>query len=171
MDPFRTLGLPAHFRLDPSEIERAYRGLQRALHPDRHASGTPAERRASLARAIEVNDAYRTLRDDLARAEALLRLRTGAGTDGNAADPALLMEMMELREDLASLRARNDTSGILALRGRVKGSWGVALEALTSALDAAPASSADSLARATTELVRLRYLRRLLDEIDADEAR
>ena len=67
MDPFATLGLARRYDVDPRELETKYRDLQRALHPDRHVSGSPSERRMSLSRAVEVNEAYRLLRDDLAR--------------------------------------------------------------------------------------------------------
>ena len=43
--PFDVLGLPVRYAIDPSTLEARVRDLQRALHPDKHTNGTPAERR------------------------------------------------------------------------------------------------------------------------------
>ena len=59
MDAFDVLGLPPAFDLDAALLEQRYRELQRALHPDRFVKAQASERRASLARAVSVNEAYR----------------------------------------------------------------------------------------------------------------
>src|SRR5262249_27402541 len=74
MDPFATLGLPRRYEIDMQELETRYRELQKALHPDKHAGASASQRRLSLERAIQVNEAYRVLKDDLKRAEALVAL-------------------------------------------------------------------------------------------------
>ncbi len=109
MDPFDTLGLPPRFDLALTEIEQRYRDLQKTLHPDKYAQASASERRASLSHAVTVNEAYRALKDDLKRAEALLLRFGGAPQNkGSAQDPELLMEVMELREALAECRAERD---------------------------------------------------------------
>src|SRR5687768_1791659 len=114
-DPFETLGLPRRFEVDPEDVEKRYRELQRALHPDKFAQAPAAERRAALSRAVTVNEAYRTLRDDLQRAAALLRLAGRAPAGGDRADPELLMEVMELRESLADARRARDLDTVRRL--------------------------------------------------------
>ena len=69
MDPFATLGLPRRYDVDKVELDRRYRELQQTLHPDKHASAPASERALTLRKAIEVNEAYRVLRDDQKRAE------------------------------------------------------------------------------------------------------
>lgn len=159
--PFDVLGLPAQFALELSVLEARVRDLQRALHPDRHTNGTPAERRASLSRAVSVNEAYRTLRDELTRAAALLRLR---GRDpketGGVADPQFLMEVMELRESLAEARAARASDRVRTLASEVTRSMDATRREIASALDA----NAD-LDRAERELAKMRYYRRFLDEV------
>ena len=85
-----------------AELEKRHRELSRALHPDRHADKTPAERRHALGKAIEVNEAFRVLKDPVRRAEALLRGRGVHIEEGKEApaDPSFLMDIMELRETL-----------------------------------------------------------------------
>src|SRR4051794_15429497 len=103
-DPFAILGVPRRFSfpagLASAELEQRHRDLSRALHPDRHVNAPPAERRLALEKAVAVNDAFRTLRDPLSRAQALLALHGVAITEGDRASNALLMEVMELREEL-----------------------------------------------------------------------
>src|SRR5689334_10487801 len=73
-DFFAVLGLPRRFDLDLAEAERLYKELARRLHPDRFARADARARRASLARSVRVNDAWKTLRDPVRRAEYLLSL-------------------------------------------------------------------------------------------------
>ncbi|MFO0630380.1 MAG: hypothetical protein U0325_32800 [Polyangiales bacterium] len=73
-DPFAELGVPRRFALPMKEVAQRHRDLSRALHPDRHTGASPAERRVTLERAVAVNEAWRVIRDPLARALALLDL-------------------------------------------------------------------------------------------------
>lgn len=167
MDAFDVLGLPPAFDLDPKLIEQRYRDLQRALHPDRFTQASASERRASLSRAVSVNDAYRVLRDELKRAEALFVRLGGEISErgGQAADPGLLMEVMELREQLSDTKARGDAAARDKLTREVRALDRQTIDALRgalSALAAGDASARDATARA---LSRLRYYRRFLDEV------
>lgn len=162
-DPFAILGLPVRFDLSRAEIEARWKELSKALHPDRHAQGSAAERREALSRAVAVNEAYRALRDDVSRAEAVLRLR-GVSAKGEAS-PALLMEVMELRETLAEKRAKNDAAAVQKLADGVRRQADEAKAALAAALDGEAAQND----RAATELSRLRYFQRFLDEVEATE--
>ena len=168
MDPFATLGLPRRYEVDPHELEARYRELQRALHPDRHASESPAQRRIALTKAVEVNEAYRALRDDLARGEALLALERGAGGAGERLQesPEFLMEMMERREALGEARAARDAAKVRAMAEAI-----VALQdSARGELVAAFARGGDGgLEQAARLLGRLKYYRRFLDEVTAME--
>jgi len=165
MDPFATLGLPPRFDLDPAEIERRYRDLQRAFHPDRSAGKPPAERRLAAAKAVEINEARRVLADDVARARALLALRGAPGEDPPAS-PELLMEAMERREALAAARARNDLAAARALGAEVRAELDRGRARLASLFAASGGEEAIG-----AELTRMRYQLRLLDEVDALEDR
>src|SRR3979490_2165025 len=95
-DYFSFLGLPRKLNLEPAELEQRFRTLSRQFHPDYFYNATPAERRASLERSSYLNDAYRTLKQPIARVEYLLQLEgfiasssdRGAGAAGGP--PALL---------------------------------------------------------------------------------
>ena len=73
-DYFTFLGLPRKLRVDVKDLDRRLRTLSRQFHPDFYCNATPAERLASLERASYLNDAYRTLKDPIARTEYLLKL-------------------------------------------------------------------------------------------------
>lgn len=174
--PFEILGLAPSFALEPSVLEQRQRELNRALHPDRHAGKSPAERRQALSRAMDINLAYRTLRDPASRAEALLSLLGAPSTrESTISDPVLLMEMMEQREALeearrAKNRAQLETIGrSMAERERVV--LGRLNEAFAPLLGGSLSSEEREarLASARQSLAELRYVRRFAEEIAAFE--
>src|SRR5204862_1024082 len=80
-DYFNFLGVPRRLQIALAELERNLRTLSRQFHPDYFYNAAPAERRASLERSSYLNDAYRTLKQPIARVEYLLELE-GMGTAG-----------------------------------------------------------------------------------------
>jgi molecular chaperone HscB len=71
---FQIFSLPAHLVIDLPALEKSFYALSRKLHPDRFASKSPEEQAAALAESSRLNDAYRTLKDPIARTEYLLKL-------------------------------------------------------------------------------------------------
>jgi molecular chaperone HscB len=172
LDPFATLGLSRRYDIDLAQLESRYRELQRALHPDRHVGSSPAARRISLTKAVEVNEAYRALKDDLARGEALLALERGApnGGERSAETPEFLMEMMELREQLGEARAARDRALVQRLATDVAQHHDQTRTALSKAFDAVSDAERDArLSQAARLLGRLKYYRRFLDEVNVIE--
>jgi molecular chaperone HscB len=167
MDAFDVLGLPAAFDLDSKVLEQRYRDLQRALHPDKFAQASASERRASLSRAVSVNDAYRALRDELKRAEVLFVRLGGELSErgGQPADPELLMEVMELREQLSETKHRRDVAARERLTREVRGLHDQSLGALRRAFVSLQAGDTSTRQDAARALSRLRYYRRFLDEV------
>jgi molecular chaperone HscB len=95
--------------LDPAALEQRFRTLSRQFHPDFFYNASPGERRASLERSSYLNDAYRTLRNPVARAEYLLGLEgfspRSEQEGANAKVPAaLLEEVFALNEELDEVR-------------------------------------------------------------------
>jgi len=104
-DYFSFLGLPRRLNLDSAELEQRFRTLSRQFHPDYFYNAPPAERRASLERSSYLNDAYRTLKQPIARVEYLLQLEGFAPAEsGNKVPPALLEEVFALNEELDEIR-------------------------------------------------------------------
>jgi molecular chaperone HscB len=170
LDPFDTLGIAAVFEVDLVAAEQRYRDLSRVLHPDKHVRASAGERRMSLGKAVEVNEAWRLIRDPVRRAEALFRrsgvdLREG---EEPKADPELLTEMMEQREALSEARARGDRALIEGLSSRIRARERAVLARLAAAFASAP-DSRDDVQKLLPLLGELRYYRRFLDEVSAIE--
>lgn len=115
---FELFGLQPRFQLDLAELEQAYREIQSRVHPDRFVHASDAERRASMQSATHVNEAYRTLKDPLARARYLLALHhVDVQSESNTAmPPEFLLEQMQWRESVEEAADRPDELARLALR-------------------------------------------------------
>jgi molecular chaperone HscB len=162
LDPFEALGVEPTFSLDLGFLEQRHRDLSRALHPDRHAASGAAERRMALGRAIEVNEAFRALKDPVRRAEALLARRGVASGEGKEppASPALLMEVMERREALAEIRHSRNEAALTRLVTEVRAAEARTQGVLAEQFAIPTANSAEILKR----IGELRYYRRFLEE-------
>jgi molecular chaperone HscB len=95
---------PRKLRLDEDELEKSFYLLSRRSHPDYFMSATDRERQASLDRASLLNDAYRTLRDPVGRAQYLLSLE-GYKEAEKKAPPDLLEEVFELNMQIEEMKA------------------------------------------------------------------
>ncbi|MCS6797883.1 MAG: Fe-S protein assembly co-chaperone HscB [Myxococcota bacterium] len=156
-DPFAVLGLPRRWSLDLTALERRWKELSRQVHPDRHARGTPSERRLAVERAVAVNEAYRTLRDPVRRAEVLVRL---LGVDpAGAQDPDLLEEAIEFGESIAA--SVSDAEARARLATLLERRRDEATRMLGEALDAGDGPAAGRA------LGRLRTYMRLLEDFAA----
>src|SRR5580692_2686750 len=102
LDAFDLLGLPERFDLDAAAIESAFFAKSRELHPDRFVSAPADERVVALSRSRALNDAYQTVKKPVARAEYLLARAGVTIGDNERLDPSFLMEILELREELAA---------------------------------------------------------------------
>ena len=166
-NPFDVLGLEPRFALDLAELEQRHRELSRALHPDRHAAAGAAERRLALGHAIEVNEAFRVLKDPVRRAEALLAARGVESGEGKEppASPDFLMEVMERREALAEVRRSKDEAALARLVREMKAEQTSAETTLAREFERGAAPPAEIL----KNIGKLRYCRRFLEEASSIE--
>lgn len=165
---FELFGLPAVFGLDRPALDAAYRSVQGAVHPDRHAAGSDTDRRIAMQMAAQANEAYRTLRDPALRAGYLCGLRgVDVAIESNTAMPTdFLMQQMEWRERLDDAVAARDLAALEPLRDELGGMRGALLAALSEALDAR-----DDTQAAAGLVRRLMFLDRFSTGIDAAEER
>jgi molecular chaperone HscB len=173
-DYFRVLGVPRTFAVDMEDLERRYKETTKILHPDRFARADSQARRASLERSVQLNEAWRTLKDPIRRAEYLLSLHgvdMGERMGGSPQEPSrgqatlpvpqvLLMEVMELREALAAAQASKDLPEVEALIGKVRARLETVMDEVGKGFRASPLD----LGTVTARLVTVRYYRRFLDE-------
>jgi len=153
----------ALFRLDPAidvnaaDLEGRFRGLQKTLHPDKYAQSSPAERDYSAANSALVNVAYQTLRDPMDRLKYVLLLE-GVDVLGetSAADPVLLMEVMELRE---AVEEADSLPTLEELQASSQASVDATLQLLSADF------KARDYARLGQNAVRLQYYTKILEEV------
>ena len=190
-DHFRVLGLPRQFELDAKAAEARFRALSREIHPDRFATADSRARKFSMQRTVQLNEAWKILKDPIRRAEYLLSLdgwevgaesgasRPGAGgaRERLPVPPALLGEVLELREELADARAAGDDARVQKLARDVRSRADEAMAKVAAGF-AAAASAPDraaALEPVAHELIGIRYWKRFLDEVavhdEAEEAR
>lgn len=119
-DYFAFFSLPRHLHVDTAALEKQFYTLSRKLHPDRFASKSAAEQEEALRQSSLLNDAYRTLKEPIARTEYLLALEgvqleeqsrqatdaaKAAGTaKKQVAPPELLEEAFELNMQLEEMK-------------------------------------------------------------------
>lgn len=121
-DYFALFGLPRRYALDETALEAAWHDLQSQVHPDRYAHLADADKRRSMQWATRVNEAFRTLRKPLARAQYLLELAgvdTGLETN-TVMSPEFLMEQMEWREAVEEARMAREVEELEQLHHRLQ---------------------------------------------------
>jgi molecular chaperone HscB len=166
---FEIFGLPESFRLDLTDVTKRYRDLQQQLHPDRYASASDQDRRLSVQMAAQVNEAFQTLKDPVRRGRYLLALKgidTGEESD-TAMNPAFLMEQMELREALETVR---DSDNALAELGALETEVIDAFDARIIRLQKCFDSDGNEDLKVARETVReLQFLQKIRAEIEQIE--
>jgi molecular chaperone HscB len=108
MQYYEALGLEPRLALDFDGIQKKFYEQSRQWHPDRFTRSTPAEQQRALDMTALINDAYRTLRDPVARAEYFLK-QNGLELSKDA-PPELLEEVFELNMALEELRGGDDSA-------------------------------------------------------------
>lgn len=163
-DHFALLGLRREFALDEAALDRAHKRVQAHVHPDRHASASPAERRVAMQWAARANDAFQTLRSPLKRAAYLCELN-GVPIDAEsntAMPPSFLQQQMAWRETLDDARADGDRAALQALADETRARRATLVDELAAAID----ERHDY--RAAAALVRqLMFVERFADEVKA----
>jgi molecular chaperone HscB len=169
-DYFELFGLPVAYPVDAEQLSERYRALQKALHPDRFAAAGDRERRLSMQASTRVNEAYRTLRDPLARARYLLSLHSGSEVgDPTPHDPVFLMEQMELREALAHARQQPDPYAVVeAVIERLARESSELVARLTVQLDTPRPPELDAARELVSKLQFVYKCREEAEQLEAD---
>ncbi|HEY4818902.1 MAG TPA: Fe-S protein assembly co-chaperone HscB [Candidatus Acidoferrum sp.] len=122
-DHFSLFGLPRKLWVEMSALEKKFLELSWKLHPDKFVNASAAEQELSLKGSSQLNDAYRVLRDPVARVEYLLGIEgmRKEGEHKQQAPPELLEEVFELNESLDELReAKASRADLGSLKSRLE---------------------------------------------------
>lgn len=160
---FELFGVPPTFAIDTGHLDRAYRELQSRVHPDRYVAAGKNEQLVAARWAMLANEAYHTLKDNVARACHLLQLQ---GID--VLDPArsvlptaFLIEQMEWRERIDDASALRDRAALARLDEELVAATRALERDLARLLD-----GARDYARAAEAVGKLRFLGRLQDDVE-----
>ncbi|MGA3023649.1 MAG: Fe-S protein assembly co-chaperone HscB [Bryobacteraceae bacterium] len=171
-DYYALFGLPPRLALSPDELQQSFYALSRVLHPDRFVRKSERERQYSLEASSVLNDAWRTLRNPVARAEYVLR-RHGFDIGeqrSNNVPPELLEEVFELNMAIEEVRGGDDSArpqleAARANFGAMLGGVDRELDALFRVWD--ETQRRDELAAIRALLNRRKYIQNLVSEVDA----
>jgi len=166
-DYFSLFALPRSYSVDEQALDAAYRKLQSEVHPDRFATAGESERRRALQASARVNEAYRSLKDPVERAQYLLSL---SGIDALAeTDTSLpldfLESQLERREAIADAAEERNSGALDALQREIRAQARELEASLASELD-----SESTMSDARTTVRKLKFLSKLVADIDSTYA-
>jgi molecular chaperone HscB len=171
IDYFALFGIPRALNLSLADLQERFYKLSRELHPDRFMRKPEAERQQALDMSSALNDANRTLKDPIKRAQYLLALEGFDIGEQRSKDvpPELLEEVFELNMALEEMRAGDD-SARPQLEAAEKnfttmlGETDQQLQALFQQYDAS--QSQDVLGQIRNVLNRRKYIQNLVTEVE-----
>ncbi|MDC2825266.1 Fe-S protein assembly co-chaperone HscB [Rodentibacter pneumotropicus] len=168
LNPFEIFDLPVDFQLDTKALNARYLELQKALHPDNFVAASVTEQRIAMQKSTEVNDALKTLKDPILRAEAIVALHLCEQQDieqKSTQDVAFLMQQLQWREQLENVESQKDEQALDALAAEIRQETQQLLTALSHSIQAQQWDQ-------TTQLCdKLRFTRKLTEEIERVEER
>ncbi len=170
-DYFALFGLPRKLWIEMGGLEQKFLQLSWKLHPDNFVNATEEERELSLKRSSELNDAYRTLKDPVARVEYLLAIagERKEGEKRQQAPPELLEEVFELNESLDELReAKAAGSDVAALKQKLQAaekSFGAKLAEVDAEMQAT-ARDWDKIVDGVDDAARKKIMARLNEHLN-----
>jgi molecular chaperone HscB len=165
MNYFELFGLPTQFELDGSLLSSQFRELQKRFHPDNFVSASERDRLMAVQKASEINDAYQTLKNDLARAEYLLAIHGTEirGEQQTMQDPEFLIEQMSLREELEAIESQSDAEKLFDFGEKVSKMYKTYLAGVQQEIGRTQWDQAADTVR------KLKFIVKLKSEIDRTE--
>jgi molecular chaperone HscB len=108
MNFYEALGLEPKLALDPEDLKKRFYDRSRQWHPDRFSRASSEEKQRSEEMTALLNDAFRTLREPVSRAQYFLE-ESGLEVS-KGAPPELLEEVFELNMALEELREGDESA-------------------------------------------------------------
>jgi len=167
VSPFAVVGLEPSYQLDERDLAQRVRKVARLVHPDFFAGAGPTMRALAEAHGARLNDAHEVLKNDVRRADWLVRHRGGPSEEQDRQmPPAFLMEVLEWNEALEEGAAAPAGSAarvaLGALEEELNALRQAELDKIESALTPLPDAGSPALAEVRRTLNAVRYLDRAL---------
>jgi molecular chaperone HscB len=157
---YEAFDLEPALSLDAEDLKRRFYERSRQWHPDRFGRGSDEEKQKALEMTAVLNDAFRTLRDPVSRAEYFLKEK---GFElSKEAPPELLEEVFELNMALEELREGDESARPQLMEARDR------FAAMRDSIDASLAEAGErgDLEQVRALLNRRRYIRNLIREVE-----
>ncbi|MCL1048332.1 co-chaperone HscB [Shewanella abyssi] len=165
MNYFELFSLSPSFDVDTAILAERYRDLQRAVHPDKFANASEQDKRLSVQRTAQINDAFQTLKNPIQRAEHLLALKglELSHESTTLKDTQFLMQQMEWRESLEEVSDSDDPEAEIEA---LYASFEAFAKPITAALKVLLLSDlvAEHL-QAAEQIRKLKFMAKLQDEL------
>ncbi len=171
VDYFALFEMPRKLWIEMGALEQKFLQLSWKLHPDNFVNASEHERELSLRRSSELNDAYRVLRDPVARVEYLLGIE-GARKEGEHKQQALdeLREAKASGGDLSALKTRLEFAekSFQEKLGEVDAQLQAAAREWDAVLQGDAATRKKIMARLNELLNRRSYIRNLVTNVQKE---
>src|SRR5580704_15283305 len=143
--------------LDAEDLKKRFYERSRQWHPDKFSRASSAEQEKALEMTAVLNDAFRTLRDPVARAEYYLKEK---GFElSKEAPPELLEEVFELNMALEELKEGDESAKPQLIEARER------FVAMRDSIDQSLTATTD-LEQIRSLLNRRRYIRNLIRDVE-----
>ncbi len=173
---FDFFGLDRRLSVDESDLQKRFYQLSKEWHPDRFGRKSAQEQAQALEATAILNDAYRTLRDPVKRAEYLLTEEGFPIGEQRSKDvpPELLEEVFELNMALEELRGGDESArpqleaarnNFLGMRDGIDQELNI-LFAKYDAAESESETAKQALHEIRGALNRRRYIENLLRDVD-----
>jgi molecular chaperone HscB len=167
---YEVLGLEPQLSIDAADLQARFYRASREWHPDRFTRASTEEQQKALDMTALINDAFRTLKAPVARAEYFLDQHQVPAT--KAVPPELLAEVFELNMALEELREGDESARPALAQARDKfvsmlGEIDHGLSAIFIRYDAGRHDESLLLA-ARSLLDRRRYVANLIRDVDKE---
>jgi molecular chaperone HscB len=162
MQFYESLGLEPKLSLDADDLKKRFYERSRQWHPDRFSRASAEEQQKALDMTALLNDAFRTLKDPVTRAEYFLKEK---GLElSKDAPPELLEEVFELNMALEELREGDDSARPQLVAAQEK------FSAMRAEIDGRLVQlfEAEDLDGIHAALNRRRYISNLVREVDKE---
>lgn len=159
---FKLMGISETYDIDLKKLKQRYNMLQARIHPDvigkevRTPNAPPGLLQLAESLSSEVNHAHDVLKDDMRRAEYLASLYN---VSASAASPALLIDQMVLRDQIASFHHKKNAKKLSEMRHALTKRFSDCSELFGKALAEKDSNQMASL------LCEMRFLTSTLDEL------
>ena len=166
---YDALGLAPKLSLDADDLKKRFYERSREWHPDRFARKSADEQKKALDMTALLNDAIRTLRDPISRAEYFLEEHKLPPT--KTPPPELLKEVFELNMALEELREGEESARAQLVEAEkrfvdMRAEIDDGLAALFTTYDAK--QDASTLAAIRAALDRRRYISNLVRDVEKE---